>query len=47
MFGFRALLGEDGAVRPRYLGRAKGKNHHLGYAASRAPILEQLWKVVE
>jgi hypothetical protein len=46
MFGFKALLDEGGAVRPRYLGRARGGNHHLGYAATRAPVLEQLWKVV-
>jgi hypothetical protein len=43
VFGFKALLGESGTVAPRYLGRARGRNHHLGYAASREPILKALW----
>jgi hypothetical protein len=46
MFGFNALLGPDGTLAPRFLGRAAGRNHHLGYAASRGPIVEQLWKLV-
>ena len=46
MFGFNAMLGPDGAVEPRHLGKAKGGNHHLGYAATRGPVLEQLWKIV-
>jgi hypothetical protein len=43
MFGFKALLGPDGTAAPRFLGRGRGRNHHLGYAASRAPILKALW----
>ena len=46
MFGFKALLGPDGVAAPEHLGKAQGGNHHLGYAATRGPVLEQLWKVV-
>jgi len=41
--GFDALLGPDGTVKWAHLGRAAGTNHHLGYAASRAPLVEALW----
>jgi hypothetical protein len=46
MFGFNALLGPDGTAAPRFLGKARGANHHLGYAATRAPVLDQLWTCV-
>jgi hypothetical protein len=45
--GFEALLGPDGTLAPRFLGRARGANHHLGYAASRAPMAELAWDVAE
>ena len=45
-YGYDALLGADGTVAKRLLGRAGGANHHLGYAASRAPLVEQLWTLV-
>lgn len=44
--GFDALLGPDGVVEWSYLGRAAGANHHLSYAASRAPLVEALWKAL-
>ena len=40
---FEVLLDPDGTAARRYLGRAAGANHHLGYAASREPLVAALW----
>lgn len=48
-FGFLDLftpLLEGDTVRRSLLGRARGANHHLGYAASRGAVLEPLWSVL-
>ncbi|HTK35258.1 MAG TPA: hypothetical protein VL358_08250 [Caulobacteraceae bacterium] len=47
LFGFDALLGPDGTAATRFLGKARGANHHLGYAATRRPVLDQLWTCVD
>lgn len=45
--GFDSLLGPGGVLAPALLGRAGGANHHLGYRASRGPLVEQLWAAAE
>lgn len=39
---FTPLLGPDGVVQRSLLGRARGTNHHLGYAASRRALVGAL-----
>lgn len=42
---FAPMLDRRGVVRGGLLGRARGRNHHLGYAASRGAVIEGLWTV--
>jgi hypothetical protein len=42
---FTPLLTTRGTVRRAHLGRGRGANHHLGYAASRTPLVEAVWSV--
>jgi hypothetical protein len=44
---FRAFVGGDGAVRPAFLGAARGADHHLDFAATQTPVLESLWRIVD
>lgn len=44
---FPALVGVDGLARPAFLGRAGGDDHHLDFAATRAPVLESLWRLMD
>lgn len=41
------FLGADGVVDPLYVGAAAGSDHHLDFYASRAPVVDQLWRVLE
>ncbi|HTI67376.1 MAG TPA: hypothetical protein VL460_07505 [Caulobacteraceae bacterium] len=43
---FEPLLGGKGTVKRSLLGRAQGANHHLGYGASRRPLVEAMWGMV-
>ena|GEM_PF-1914197 len=42
-----AFLGADGVVEPRYVGPAAGQDHHLDFHASRAPMVDCLWRVFD
>jgi hypothetical protein len=44
---FPAFIGRDGAVRPAFLGAARGADHHLDFAATQAPVLESLWRIMD
>jgi hypothetical protein len=44
---FQAFVGPEGVVDPAFLGTAGGADHHLDFAASRAPVLESLWRVMD
>jgi hypothetical protein len=41
------FLGADGVVDPVYVGPAAGADHHLDFHASRAPVVDRLWRVLE
>lgn len=43
---FEPLLGTDGALKRSLLGRGRGANHHLGYAASRGALVDRLWSLI-
>lgn len=44
---FPALVGQDGVARPALLGAAGGADHHLDFAATHAPVLESLWRIMD
>jgi hypothetical protein len=44
---FNAFVGRDGAAHPAFLGAARGADHHLDFAATHAPVLESLWRIVD
>ncbi|CAN5244045.1 hypothetical protein BH10PSE3_BH10PSE3_18010 [soil metagenome] len=44
---FQAFVGPEGVVDPAFLGTAGGTDHHLDFAASRVPVLESLWRVMD
>ena len=45
--GWNRLIGPGGTLDPRYLGNGRGANHHMGYAASRRPVVETLWLTLD
>lgn len=44
---FTPFLNRAGVVDPRYLSPAAGADHHLDFHASRAPVVDQLWRLLE
>lgn len=44
---FTPFLNGAGVVDPRYLDPAAGIDHHLDFHASRAPVVDQLWRLLE
>ena len=44
---FSTLVGLDGVVKSAFLGAAAGGDHHMDFAATRAPVLESLWRLMD
>jgi hypothetical protein len=44
---FAALIGRDGVAWPALLGASDGADHHLDFAATRTPMLESLWRILD
>uniref|UniRef100_B0T7B8 Uncharacterized protein n=1 Tax=Caulobacter sp. (strain K31) TaxID=366602 RepID=B0T7B8_CAUSK len=44
---FTPFLNGAGVVDPRYLNPAAGVDHHLDFHASRAPVVDQIWRLFE
>lgn len=44
---FTPFLGEGGVADPRYLGVAAGRDHHLDFHATRAQVVDRMWRLLE
>jgi hypothetical protein len=44
---FTPFLGAAGVVDSRWLGPAGGLDHHLDFGATRTPVVDQLWRLLE
>ena len=44
---FAPLLGAAGVVDPRWLGPAAGADHHPDFSATRRPVVDRLWRLLE
>lgn len=44
---FTPFLGADGVADPRYLGGAAGRDHHLDFHATRALMVDRMWRLLE
>jgi hypothetical protein len=44
---FTPFLNDAGVVDPRYVGPAAKADHHLDFHASRAPVVDRLWRLLE
>jgi hypothetical protein len=44
---FTPFLGAAGVVDSRWLGPAAGLDHHLDFSATRTPVVDQLWRLLE
>jgi hypothetical protein len=44
---FTSFLGAAGVVDPCWLGSAAGTDHHLDFNATRARVVDQLWRLLE
>lgn len=43
---FTPLLAAGGVADPRYLGASAGSDHHLDFHATRAQVVDQLWRLL-